>query len=171
MTLFQDLALTILKCRDFFIQLNVLAMFTFLSLCLIMLTIIENHQELPFYPVRAMAGFPSPADDHLENEIDLVAHLVRRPAATFVMQVTGNSMEGAGILDGDYVVVDKSVKAASGHIVVAVLDGDMTIKYYHVDSFGYFLKAAHPQYKPIELSEDNPPEIWGVVVGVVRRCV
>jgi len=136
-----------------------------------MLKIIEDHQELPFYPIRVMAGFPSPADDHLENEIDLVAYLVRRPAATFVMQVTGNSMEGAGILDGDYVVVDKSVKASSGHIVVAVLDGDMTIKYYHVDSFGYFLKAAHPSYKPIELNEDNPPDIWGVVVGVVRRCV
>lgn len=136
-----------------------------------MLKIIDHPQELPFFATRVMAGFPSPADDHLENEIDLVAHLVRRPAATFVMQVTGNSMEGAGILDGDYVVVDKSVKAVSGHIVVAVLDGDMTIKYYHSDGFGHFLKAAHPAYRAIELSEDNPPDIWGVVVGVVRRCV
>lgn len=136
-----------------------------------MLKIVECHKELSLYPLKVPAGFPSPADDHLENEIDLVSYLVRRPAATFVMQVEGVSMEGAGIFDGDYVIVDKSVKPSNGHIVVAVLDGDMTIKFYSADSFGYFLKPAHPSFKPIELSEENPPEIWGVVVGVVRRCV
>ena len=135
-----------------------------------MFKVIQTPSELRFYPLKVPAGFPSPADDHLEDEIDLVSYLVRRPAATFVLQVSGDSMEGAGILDGDYVVVDKSVKPAHGHTVVAVLDGDMTIKYYHERKDGYYLVPANEKYRPISLSFDNPPEIWGVVVGVVRRC-
>ena len=135
-----------------------------------MLKIIHEISELPFYPVKASAGFPSPADDYLEEEIDLVSYLVKRPSSTFVLQVTGESMEGAGILNNDYVVVDKSIKPVSGSIVVAILNGEMTIKYFDKKRSGYFLTAAHNDYPPIQLTEDNPPEIWGVVVGVVRRC-
>src|SRR5437868_6650250 len=74
------------------------------------------------------AGFPSPADDYLEGEIDLSRYLIERPAATFLMRVSGESMRGAGILDGDLVVVDRSLSAQAGHVVVAVVQGDMSIK-------------------------------------------
>ena len=117
-------------------------------------------------------GFRSPADDHLEDYIDLVAHLVSRPSATFVMQVSGDSMEGAGIFTGDYVVIDKSVETKPGHIVVAVLNGEMTLKKFERQAGQYLLTSTNPRkYKPIQLDEENPPEIWGVVVGVVRKYV
>lgn len=136
-----------------------------------MLRIIENFKSIPYFANKASAGFPSPADDFLEEEIDLVSHLVRRPASTFVLQVTGDSMNGAGIMDDDYVVVDKSVKPSSGSIVVAILNGEMTIKYFKKTNNQFSLDPANPKYEPIILNVDNPPDIWGVVVGVVRRCV
>lgn len=136
-----------------------------------MFKIIENHIPVPFFANKASAGFPSPADDFLEEEIDLVSHLVRRPASTFVLQVTGDSMTGAGIMDNDYVVVDKSVKPISGSIVVAILNGEMTIKYFKKLNNQFSLEPANRKYEPIILNIDNPPDIWGVVVGVVRRCV
>lgn len=136
-----------------------------------MLKIIDTPHELPLHHVRIPAGFPSPADDYLEGSIDLVSHLVKRPAATFVMQISGDSMDRAGMLSGDYIVVDKSITPVCGHIVVAVLDGDMTVKYFARENGQYCLKAANPNYPPIMISDDNPPDIFGVVVGVVRRCV
>ena len=136
-----------------------------------MLKIIENHEEIAFYAVRIPAGFVSPADDYLEDNIDLMSHLIRRPAATFVMQITGDSMTGAGMVDGDYILVDKSVTPVCGHIVVAVLNGDMTVKYFDKINGQYCLKPANSKYKPIMLNEEEPPEIFGVVIGVVRKCV
>lgn len=136
-----------------------------------MLKIVENHQELIFYQIKVPAGFPSPADDHIDNEIDLVSHLVKRPASTFVMQIAGDSMKGAGMVNGDYIVVDKSITPKCGQIVVAVLDGDMTVKYFKKQNGQYSLIAANPNYKPIIINQENPPEVFGVVVGVVRKCV
>lgn len=134
-----------------------------------MLIIQNTEQVLPLLDGRVAAGFPSPAGDYEEQEIDLVGYLVRRPAATFVMQVTGNSMQGAGIMDGDYILVDKSITAQPGHIVVAVVGGDMTLKRLTRRCGQYCLVAANPDYPDLPLCEDNPPEIWGVVVGCVRR--
>ena len=133
-----------------------------------MLRVVPTHEYISFYPLRVQAGFPSPADDHLEDRIDLTAYLIKRPSSTFVMQVTGDSMKGASIQDRDYIVVDKSITPKNGQIVVAILDGEMTVKYFHKDRDGYFLKAANPSYSPIALNEDNPPEIFGVVIGVFR---
>jgi DNA polymerase V len=125
---------------------------------------------LPLLGRRVPAGFPSPADDYLEGEIDLAAYLIARPAATFLMRVTGDSMTGAGILDGDLVVVDRSVEAQSGHIVVAVCHGEMTLKRLRVRRDGRaILHAAHPDFREIVIGEETPAEIWGVVVGVVRK--
>lgn len=135
-----------------------------------MLKLVENVPDLSKFSLRVPAGFPSPADDFLEENINLNEYLVKRPSSTFVMQVSGNSMDRAGILNGDHIIVDKSEKATSGKIVVAVVNGDMTVKYLQKTSSGYILKPANPNYPPIVLSEDNSPEIWGVVVGVVRRC-
>src|SRR5829696_10196945 len=83
---------------------------------------------LPLLGRLVPAGFPSPADDYLEGEIDLNRLLIERPAACYLMRVSGSSMSGAGILDGDLVVVDRSVEAVPGHVVVAVIHGEMTIK-------------------------------------------
>ena len=116
------------------------------------------------------AGFPSPADDYLDGEIDLSAYLIERPAATFLMRVAGDSMKGAGILDGDLVVVDRSIEPKSGHAVVAVLGGDLTLKRLRRLKDGRpVLQAENPDYPAFVICEEMPAEVWGVVVGVVRR--
>jgi DNA polymerase V len=125
---------------------------------------------LPLLGRLVPAGFPSPADDYLEGEIDLGRYLIERPAATFLLRVSGQSMSGAGILDGDLVVVDRSVEAKPGHVVVAVLGGEMTIKRLRRLTDGRTaLKAEHPDYPPVIIGEEQPAEIWGVVVGCVRK--
>lgn len=118
------------------------------------------------------AGFPSPADDYLEGEIDLNRYLLERPAACFLMRVSGPSMSGAGIMDGDLVVVDRSVEATPGHVVVAVCNGEMTIKRLRRLKDGRsVLRAEHPDYPEIIICEEHAAEIWGVVVGCVRKMV
>ena len=135
-----------------------------------MLRLVENIPDLLKCSYKVPAGFPSPATDSLEEPINLNSLLIERPSSTFMMQVSGNSMDRAAILDGDYIVVDKSKNASSGKIVVAVLNGDMTVKYLQKTSSGFCLKAANPKYAPIHVQEGHDLDIWGVVVGVVRRC-
>ena len=116
------------------------------------------------------AGFPSPADDYLEGEIDLGAFLIERPASTFLMRVAGESMKNAGILDGDLVVVDRSVAPQSGHVVVGVVHGEMTLKRFRRLKNGRAaLQAENSDFPEFVIGEELPAEIWGVVVGVVRK--
>jgi DNA polymerase V len=118
------------------------------------------------------AGFPSAADDYLEGEIDLAAFLIERPSSTFLMRVSGLSMTGAGILDGDYLVVDRSIEPKSGQIVVAVCNGEMTIKRLQIIGRGRaILRAENPDFPAWEICEETPTEIWGVVVGTFRKTV
>ena len=123
---------------------------------------------LPLYTSRIAAGFPSPADDHLEAPLDLNAHLVKHPAATFVVRVDGDSMTGAGIYNGDLLVVDRSLDAKSGHIVVAVVNGEMTVKRLLIDRKRIRLVPENPVYKPIEIREGSDLVVWGVVAHVIR---
>lgn len=126
--------------------------------------------SLPLLGRLVPAGFPSPADDYLEGEIDLNRYLIERPAACYLMRVSGPSMEGAGIMDGDFVVVDRSVEPVSNHVVVAVIAGEMTIKRLRKLNDGRaVLKAEHPDYPAMVICEEYPCEIWGVVVGCVRK--
>ncbi|MBT7942156.1 MAG: translesion error-prone DNA polymerase V autoproteolytic subunit, partial [Alphaproteobacteria bacterium] len=83
---------------------------------------------LPFFATAVQAGFPSPADDYMEGALDLNEHLIRRPAATFFLRVLGDSMTGAGIHSGDLLIVDRSIHPIDGHIVIAVIDGELTVK-------------------------------------------
>src|SRR3954454_7264768 len=116
------------------------------------------------------AGFPSPADDYLEGEIDLNRYLIERPAACYLMRVSGPSMSGAGIMDGDLVVVDRSIEPRPGHVVVAACAGEMTIKRLRRLKDGRsMLVAEDPEYPSVTIREENPVEIWGVVVGCVRK--
>ena len=123
---------------------------------------------LRLYASRVAAGFPSPADDHLEGPIDLNAHLVTHPAATFVVRVEGDSMIGAGIRDGDLLVVDRSREAVSGAIVVAVVDGELTVKRLRVGRQGVRLEPENPAFKPIVVRENAELVIWGVVAHAIR---
>lgn len=125
--------------------------------------------ELPLYGCRVAAGFPSPADDYIEGKLDLNELLVSNPSATFFVRVTGESMTGAGILPSDILVVDRSVAATHGRVVIAVLDGELTVKRFTRVSGQVVLQAENPAFEPIIPSGDSELTIWGVVTGVVRE--
>lgn len=117
------------------------------------------------------AGFPSPALDAGAQRIDLNAVLVRHPLATFVMRVSGDSMREAGIEDGDTVVVDRALRPAHGMVVVAVVDGDFTVKRLHRRGASLRLQAANPGYPDILPRDGQTLEIWGVVVHCIKSFV
>jgi len=119
------------------------------------------------WPVKA--GFPSPADDYLEGRIDLNQHLIKHPAATFFVRVSGDSMTGAGIHDGDLLIVDRAAEVTSGCIVVARVHDEFTLKRIRKDGRRVFLVPENPQYPPIEVTEGSDFEIWGRVTGSVRE--
>jgi DNA polymerase V len=123
----------------------------------------------PLFLCSIPAGFPSPATDYIEDGLDLNEYLVRHKAASFLFRVQGHSMQGAGIVDGDKVVVDRSIEAQHGSIVIAVVDGDYTIKRLFRRGARVELRAENAAFKPICFNPDSQLEIWGVVVGVVRR--
>lgn len=123
---------------------------------------------LPLYSARIAAGFPSPADDDLEGTLDLNAHLVTHPAATFFVRVRGDSMIGAGIHHGDLLVVDRALEAKSGAIVVAVVDGELTVKRLRIADERVWLVAENPAYPPLEVRDGQALHIWGVVAHAVR---
>ena len=136
------------------------------------LALIQSTLSVPLLGRVVPAGFPSPADDYLEGEIDLASYLIERPAATFMMRVSGQSMTGAGILDGDYLIVDRSVAPKTGQIVVAVCNGEMTVKRLVITGQGRaVLRAENPDFPCWEICEETPAEIWGVVVGSFRKSV
>lgn len=128
----------------------------------------ENYR-LPLYGCKVPAGFPSPADDWLEDQIDLNRYLIKTPEATFLMRVSGESMTGAGIFHNDVLVVDRSVQARNGHIVVAILDGEMTVKRLSRKGGKIVLLAENPAYASITLGEEQELIIWGVVISVLRK--
>lgn len=115
-------------------------------------------------------GFPSPADDYLDKGLDLHAYLVKNPAATFLFRAAGDSMQGAGIFDCDVLVVDRSVEARPGLVVVAVLDGEHTVKRIgQTATGGLALLPANPAFPPIPLNPERDVDIWGVVTFVLHR--
>lgn len=118
---------------------------------------------------RISAGFPSPAADYAEEGLDLNSYLVQNKPATFMFTVKGDSMLGAGICDGDKVVVDKALKPKHKDIVVAVVNDEYTIKRLYQLRGKTELQPENPQYQPITFEEGGELQIWGVVVGVVRK--
>jgi DNA polymerase V len=123
---------------------------------------------LPLYASRVAAGFPSPADDHLEDPLDLNQYLVKHPAATFFARAGGRSMTGDGIHHGDLLVVDRSLEPRDGRIVVAVVNGEMTLKKLKIEDGRVWLMPANPDYAPIKLGEGMELMIWGVVTHVIH---
>lgn len=125
--------------------------------------------SLPLAGERIAAGFPSPADDYVEKRLDLNEHLVQRPEATFFVRVAGDSMIGAGIHDGDILVVDRSVRARSGHVVVAALNGEFTVKRLREKDGTLLLAPENPDYPPLAVSPETDFEVWGVVRHVIHE--
>jgi DNA polymerase V len=118
-------------------------------------------------PASVQAGFPSPAEDHQVERIDLMHQLIKHPQATFMLRVSGQSMRDAGILDGSVVLVDKAIQPESGHIVIAVVDGDFTCKTLQTGADGFRLIAANPDFADIVPTEGQTIEVWGVVVASI----
>jgi DNA polymerase V len=114
------------------------------------------------------AGFPSPADDYIETGLDLNDHLIQRPNATFFVRVQGDSMEKAGIYDGSILIVDRAVEAEDGSIVVAAVDGELTVKRLQVARDRCWLVPEHNQYDAIEVTGEREMVVWGVVQHVIR---
>ncbi|MGA7595878.1 MAG: translesion error-prone DNA polymerase V autoproteolytic subunit [Gallionella sp.] len=109
------------------------------------------------------AGFPSPADDYVEQRLSLDAHLIQHRESTFFMRVSGNSMRGHGIFDGDLLVVDRALPVTHGCVVIAVLDGEFTVKQLLHTPDGRVLRAAHPDYPDMLIKPEQDFSVWGVV--------
>jgi DNA polymerase V len=130
----------------------------------------EKPQRAVIVLAPVEAGFPSPAGDYIETPLDLNELLISRPAATFFVRARGESMIGAGIQNGDLLVVDRSLAVLSGDCVVAVLNGDFTVKRFVRAADGVRLEPANRAYKAIEVTEDGGVEVWGVVCHVIHTC-
>lgn len=125
--------------------------------------------SIPLVLSHVQAGFPSPADDYIEGHIDLNDHLIQRPASTYLVRIVGDSMVKAGIFAGDLVVVDRSLTPKHGDIVLAQVDGEITIKRLFKSKGSISLIAESNNYPTIKISGENELQIWGVVIHSIRE--
>ena len=125
--------------------------------------------ELPYYDTKVQAGFPSPAEDHLEQRLDLNTLVIDNPSATFFVRVAGQSMKGIGITDGDILVVDRSIENWENRIVVAVIDSEFTIKRFTKRNGTVVLEAENPDYPSIRITEEIDFSVWGVVCWTLKK--
>jgi DNA polymerase V len=128
---------------------------------------VQSYLPLPLYTDSVAAGFPSPAEDHTDQPLDLNEHLIAKPSATYFARANGNSMEGAKIFDGDLLVVDRSQAPMQGRIVIASVDGQLTCKILDINN--RCLRAANPDYEPIPLPEETDLVIEGVVMHAIHH--
>ncbi|MGA7936555.1 MAG: translesion error-prone DNA polymerase V autoproteolytic subunit [Kovacikia sp.] len=129
---------------------------------------LSSEYWLPLFSNAASCGFPSPADSHVEETLNLNDLLIKRPAATFFVRVSGDSMLLAGIHSGDLLVVDRSLEATDGRVVVAVINGELFVKRLRIKQGKTLLMADNPDYAPIEITEAMTLHIWGVVTNVIH---
>jgi len=122
----------------------------------------------PLFMVPVEAGFPSPAEDYIEGRLDLNKHLIKHPAATFFVRATGESMINAGIFPGDILIVDRSLEPADKKVVIAVVNGELTVKRFRKIDGRIMLMPENKDYREIELTDGMDCEIWGIVVYVVH---
>jgi DNA polymerase V len=125
--------------------------------------------KLQFFLNPVMAGFPSPASDYIDKSIDLNEILIKNKVATFLVRALGDSMINAGIFSGDILIVDKSITPASKNIVVAILNGEFTVKRFIKDNNKVILKPENSKYKDIEINSEDDFKIWGVVAFVIHN--
>lgn len=120
---------------------------------------------------EAACGFPSPSQDYQTTEIDLNEHLMPNRVSTFIIRARGHSMVRAGIFDGDELIVDRSIRPEDGHVVVAVVDGEMTVKRLRIHPDGVVLSAENPRHPDIRLAELSELRVWGVVTRSLHRVL
>jgi DNA polymerase V len=125
--------------------------------------------SLPLYGSAVQAGFPSPADDYVESQLDLNEHLIRHPAATFFVRASGQSMRDAGIADGDLLIVDRALDPRDGDIVIAVLLGELTVKRIRRRDGRLLLEPDNAAYPAIDVPPDVGFSVWGVVTFAIHR--
>ena len=125
--------------------------------------------KLPYFNTVVQAGFPSPADDFVDTKLDLNEYLIKHPAATFFVRVSGDSMTGAGIYDSDILIVDRSLEAHPGMIIIAALDGELTVKRLKKKKETIILVPENDQYEPIMVAEESDFSVWGVVTAVIHK--
>ncbi len=131
---------------------------------------VRNHfYRLPFYQSAVAAGFPSPAEDSIEDRLDLNELLVKRPSSTFFLRVAGSSMIKAGIHHDDILVVDRSLEPTHGKIVIAAVNGELTVKRLYYVGSTLQLVAENDAYPPIDITADTDLHIWGVVTNVIHK--
>lgn len=128
----------------------------------------RTRRTVPLMSSLVRAGFPSPADDYLDRPLDFNELLIENPAATFAVRIAGDSMTGAGIFPGDIAVVDRACVARDKSIVLAILDGEFTLKRYRDVAGKRWLEAENPAYPAIPLTEYSAFEVWGVVRNAIR---
>ena len=129
----------------------------------------EKTLDIPFYQSNVSAGFPSPAEDFMELDLNLQEYLVQHPSATFCVKVTGDSMQNAGIFSGDVMVVDRALEPKNKTIVLAVLDGEFTVKRIHKIGDLLFLNPENDNFKPIEITQEMNFKVWGVVTHIIHK--
>ena len=140
-------------------------------------TLVKKHKNnsletVPYILSRISAGFPSPADDYIENNLSISELLIKNQLSTFLMKASGESMIEAGINDGDVLVVDRSLEARSKDIVIAIFEGNLTVKRLIIKADGSaILKSENPLYKNILISEYTELEIWGVVTSAIHQFI
>jgi len=124
--------------------------------------------RLDLYVTPVSAGFPSPAEDYVEGKLDLNKFLIKHPSATFFVRVTGDSMIDAGIHEGDILIVDRAIEPADGHIIIAVVNGELTVKRIRKTHDSLTLVPENRRYAPIPIREETSFDIWGVVTNVIH---
>lgn len=129
---------------------------------------INGGYKIPMYSSAVEAGYPSPGEDHIDEMIDMNSLLVRNPATTFCVRVTGLSMIDAGIYEGDVLLVDSSIQPSSGKIIVVAIDGMLTVKRLgQIDGRPYLLPE-NPDFDPIPITEESDVRVWGVATNILR---
>lgn len=131
---------------------------------------LSTPSSMPYFENPVKAGFPSPADDYTQMRLDLNEHLISHPAATFFVRVEGDSMVGAGIQPGDLLIVDRSLEAQNGKIVLAVINGEFTVKRIRKEGEMLFLEPENPKYPPIQVLPSWDFYVWGIVTYVIHEC-
>ena len=133
--------------------------------------LLQNRADLkiPLFSSHVRAGFPSPADDYIEDKLDLNEYLIKHPASTFLVRAEGESMIGAGIHSGDILVVDRSIEPSHQKIVIAAVDSELTVKRLYRKDGEVKLLAENPDYPDIPITDNMETVIWGVVTSVISE--
>ncbi|MFA7057409.1 MAG: translesion error-prone DNA polymerase V autoproteolytic subunit [Candidatus Cloacimonadales bacterium] len=123
----------------------------------------------PLLGTDVPAGFPSPAQDYIEDRLDLNEHLIQHPSATYFVRVDGYSMIEAGIFPDDILIVDRSLEGVHNKVIIAVLNGELTVKRLFIKNDIYFLKPENPEFDSIEITKEDQFSVWGVVTYVIHK--